>query len=221
MTASCTSMYSAHVATQDGWRASLCRRGSHHGSAAGRMLPVLLLLALSVAACNPYMAAVSAVSATYGVATDVRPVDVQVSDDEIEAEIKAALLESPVAGTGSLTAYCRQGVVVLLGVVPPGSDAGHAAVELARHTSGVVRVETFFVSSRPSTEDDLELEAKVKAAFVEDPNLLARRVSVNVFGGHVVLVGVVDTEAQADEFVADARAVPGVMSVRSYIQLPQ
>lgn len=180
-----------------------------------------LALVLSLAACNPYMAAVSAVSATYGVATDVRPVDVQMSDTEIEAKVEAALLESPVDGAGSLTAYCRQGVVVLLGVVPPGSGAGRAAVEIARHTPGVARVETFFVSSQPSTSEDVELEAKVKAAFVEDPNLLARQVSVDVYAGHVVLIGVVDSTSQAQDFIDDARAVPGVASVRSYIQLPQ
>lgn len=182
----------------------------------------LSLLALPVVTgCNPYMAAVSAVSATYGAATDVRSMDVQVSDTEIEAEIKAALLQSPVQGTGSLTVYCRQGVVVLLGVVPHGSEAGRAAVEIARQTAGVERVETFFVSSQPSTTADLELEAKVKAAFVENAELRARQVSVVVYAGHVALIGVVDSMSQAHDFVDAARAVSGVDSVRSYIQLPR
>lgn len=183
-----------------------------------RPLPLLLLLG-TLAGCNPYMAAVSAVSATYGVATDPRSVEVQASDTEIEAKLGAALLDSPVPGTGSLSAYCRQGVVVLTGVVPPGSEAGRAAVALARQTSGVRRIETFFVAEQPSATDDLELEGRVKAAFVADPNLYARDVSVVAFAGHVVLIGVVSSDAQADEFVDDARTVSGVVSVRSYIQL--
>ncbi len=105
------------------------------------------------------------------------------------------------------------------GVVPHGSEAGRAAVEIARHTAGVQRVETFFVSDRPSETDDLELEAKVKAAFVEDPNLVAGQVDIAVYAGHVVLIGVVDDAEHADRFIADARQVGGVRSVRSYIQV--
>ena len=73
---------------------------------------LLMMLAVSVAGCNPYVAAVSAVSQTYGVATDLRSVSTQATDTEIEASIKTALLSSPVQGTGSLSLFCRQGVVV-------------------------------------------------------------------------------------------------------------
>lgn len=188
-----------------------------------RTLAILLTAAagLLAAGCNPYMAAVGVVTQTYGVATDVRPVSVQLSDDEIEAKLKAALLESPVPGTGSLSAYCRQGVVVLAGVVPPGSDAGRAAVRIARATPGVTRVETFFVDAEPDEAADLELEGKVKAALIADPTLVAGQVDINVYSGHVILVGVASSVEQIDAFVADTRAVPGVRSVRSYIQLPQ
>jgi osmotically-inducible protein OsmY len=183
-------------------------------------LMTLLCLALTAAACNPYMAAVSAVSTTYGVATDPRSVGVQASDTEIEAEIKASLLASSVPGTSGLSAYCRQGVVVLTGVVAPDSQAGRAAVALARDTAGVRRVETFFVASRPSTTGDLELAGQIKAAFFADPSLSARDVDVAVYAGHAVLIGVVESEQQVEEFVHDARSVDGVVSVRSYIQLP-
>jgi osmotically-inducible protein OsmY len=169
--------------------------------------------------CNPYMAAVSVVSQTYDVATDARSAATQASDTETEASVKASLLASPVSGTGSLNVWVRQGVVVLAGVVPPGSPAGRAAVGVARGTSGVARVETFFVSPRPSEARDLEIEAKIKAEFVADPNVMQERVSVGVYDGHVVLVGVVESAQRIDEFVSDAQSVSGVRSVRSYIQL--
>jgi hyperosmotically inducible protein len=180
--------------------------------------PWWLLLAICLNGCNPYMAAVSVVSQTYGVATDVRSVSTQASDTEIEASIKTSLLASPVPGTGSLEVWCRQGVVVLGGVVPPGSPAGAEAVRIARATPNVVRVETFFVSHRPSEASDLEIEAEIKAAFAADPNAMEARVSVGVWGGHVVLVGVVRDPNKIDEYVADAQSVSGVRSVRSYIQ---
>lgn len=180
---------------------------------------VVLSASLALAACNPYMAAIGVVSQTYGVATDERSLSTQASDTETEASIKTSLLESPVSGTSSISVTCRRGVVVLAGVVPPGSEAGRAAVRIARQTSGVRRVETFFVASRPSEAGDIELEAKIKAAFVADPSVNSDQVSASVYGGHAVLIGIVGNADQIDQFVQDARSVNGVVSVRSYIQI--
>lgn len=173
---------------------------------------------LLLTGCNPYVAAIGAVSQTYGVATDERSLETQASDAEIEAKIKADLLSSPVQGTGRLSVFCRQGVVVLCGVVPSGSEAGRAAVRIARTTSGVRLVETFFVTSEPSTEEDIVTAGKIKAAFIADPNLIADQVDVRVYGGHAVLIGVVSDLDQAEEFVSDASQVDGVWTVRSFIQ---
>jgi osmotically-inducible protein OsmY len=164
------------------------------------------------------MAAIGAVSQTYGVVTDERSLGTQASDTDIEARIKADLLSSPVQGTGRLSVFCRQGVVVICGVVPLASDAGVAAVKIARATSGVRRVETFFVTKEPSTSHDIETAGKIKAAFVADPDIVADQVDVRVYGGHAVLIGVVSTIEQAEEFVSDASAVDGVWTVRSFIQ---
>ncbi len=180
---------------------------------------LLVILAVSLAGCNPYMAAVSAVSETYDVSKDLRSVSTQASDTEIEATIKTALLASPVSGTGSLSVFCRRGVVVLAGVVPPGSTAGTVAVQTARETQGVTRVETYFVRSQPSSTTDFEIKEKIKAALVADPRVVESRVDVAVYGGHVVLVGVVASQQKAQDFIEDARSVGGVVSVRSYIQL--
>src|SRR5262249_11345461 len=121
-----------------------------------RTLTRLTMLA-ALSGCNPYVAAISA---TYSVATSERSLTTQATDTEIEALIKASLLQSPVQGTGNLDVICRQGVVVLAGVVPPGSPAGSDAVRIARGTRGVRRVETFFVGARRSMVSDLELKEK-------------------------------------------------------------
>ena len=197
--------------------------GGRGAATIGRLaMPGLMLLALTagfpLAGCNPYMAAVGVVTQTYGVATDERSLATQASDTEIEAKINAGLLDSPVPGTAPLNVWSRRGVVVLAGVVPPGSPAGRAAVAIARATTGVKRVETFFVDLEPSKTADLEIEGKVKGAFIADPNVVGDRVSVGVYAGNVVLVGVVSDYDQAQRFVDDARAVSGVVSVHSYIQ---
>ena len=128
------------------------------------MLPLMLVVAL--AGCAPYALAVKE---TYEVATDPRSLATQATDTQAEVQIKAALLASPVSGTSGIDVYCRQGVVVLVGVVPPGSQAGQAAVSIARQTSGVKRVETYFVPSRPSWESDIAIKEQIRASSSRTP----------------------------------------------------
>ncbi len=184
-----------------------------------RTFPLLVLLVL-LAGCTPYMAAVSGVSATYGVVTDERSVSTQLADTKIEALIRAGLMASPVSGTGGFDVFCRQGVVVLAGVAGRGSHAAHEAVQIARRTPGVRRVKTYFVSARPpSMMSDFGIKLKIKGALISDPRLFAGRVDVGVHAGHVVLVGVVGSRETIKKFIDDARWVTGVLAVRSYIQL--
>jgi osmotically-inducible protein OsmY len=179
---------------------------------------VLLALLGGLAGCNPYVAATSVVRETYGTATDLRSVSTQESDTKIEAQIKAALLASPVKGTSGIDVFCRQGIVLLAGIVPPGSAAGQDAVKIARATAGVKRVETYFVPKRPSWTDDFEIKEQIRALLVADPSLISGRVDIGVYAGHAVLVGVVSSAQQAEQFVAKARSVSGVVSVTSFIQ---
>jgi osmotically-inducible protein OsmY len=178
-----------------------------------------VLLVAGLAGCNPYLAATSVVHETYGVATDLRSLSTQESDTQAEIQLKAALLASPVRGTSGIDVYCRQGVMVLAGIVPPGSAAGQEAVRLARQTAGVKRVETFFVSSRPSWTSDFEIKEEIRAKLIGDPSLISGRVDIGVYGGHVMLVGVVGSEATVRQFTAIARSVSGVLSVTSFMQI--
>jgi osmotically-inducible protein OsmY len=174
-----------------------------------------LMLVVTLAGCAPYALAVKE---TYDVATDPRSVLTQATDTQAELQIKAALLASPVRGTSGIDVYCRQGVVVLVGVVPPGSQAGQAAVSIARQTPGVKRVETYFVADRPSWTSDIEIKEQIRAVLIADPALVSGRVDIAVYAGHVVLVGVVDSRGNVTKFIADARSVNGVVAVTSYIQ---
>jgi osmotically-inducible protein OsmY len=108
--------------------------------------------------------------------------------------------------------------MVLAGVVPPGSSAGQEAVRLARQTPGVTRVETYFVSARPSWTSDLEIKESIRAKLIADPALSSDRVDIGVYAGHVVLIGVVPSAQRAQQYVADARSVSGVVDVTSFIQ---
>jgi hypothetical protein len=65
---------------------------------------VLLVLVTGLAGCNPYLAATTVVSQTYDAATDLRSASTQESDLQIEVQLKAALLASPVRGTSGIDA---------------------------------------------------------------------------------------------------------------------
>jgi osmotically-inducible protein OsmY len=91
-------------------------------------------------------------------------------------------------------------------------------VRLARETSGVKRVQTYFVSNRPSWTSDFETKEEIRAVLVADPSLMSGRVDLGVYAGHVVLVGVVASRQKAEQFVASARTISGVVSVTSFIQ---
>jgi hyperosmotically inducible periplasmic protein len=178
-----------------------------------QVLPLMLIVAL--AGCNPY---VLAAKESYEVASDPRSLVTQATDAEAEAQIKADLLASPVSGTSALDVYCRQGVVVVAGLVPRGSEAGRAAVDIARKAPNVKRVETYFVSHRPNWENDVAIKERIRAVLIADPVLVSSRVDIAVYAGHVVLVGAVPSRVNVEKFVSDARSVSGVVSVTSYIQ---
>jgi len=177
-----------------------------------------LMLVVAIAGCNPVMMATTAVRGTYDAATSERSLSTQATDTQAEVQIEAALVASPVRGTTGMDVWCRQGVVLLAGVVPPGSSAGQEAVRIARETPGVKRVETYFVGTRPSWTSDLEIKEEIRAKLVADPDLVSGRVDIGVYASHVVLVGVVPSIQKADKFVADARSVSGVVNVTSFIQ---
>lgn len=177
-----------------------------------------IMLVVGLAGCNPYLAATAVVHDTYQAATDLRTLSTQETDTQAEVQLKAALLASPVRGTSGIDVYCRQGVMVLAGVVPSGSSAGQEAVRLARETPGVKRVETFFVSTRPSWTSDLEIKEEIRAKLIADPSLISGRVDVGVYAGHVMLVGVVSSTEKAQQFATIARSVSGVVSLTSFIQ---
>ena len=72
--------------------------------------------------------------------------------------------------------------------------------------------------SRPSWESDIGNQGTNPSGLDRGPALVSGRVDIAVFAGHVVLVGVVNSQASVQRFIADARSVPGVVSVTSYIQ---
>jgi osmotically-inducible protein OsmY len=74
-------------------------------------------------------------------------------------------------------------------------------------------------SSLGEAIDDTVITTRVKAAFIEDPDLKVLEINVETFKGAVQLSGFVDTSTEVRRAAVVARAVDGVVSVTNDIQV--
>jgi len=172
-----------------------------------RILPLLLL---------PFLAGCTTI---YQSATEERSVGEQASDAKLKATVQKRLLDAGFKTLTGVDVFCHLGLVVLTGVVEPGSKVGDDAVRIARGVEGVQRVETFFVTKRPSRASDLGISAKLNGKIIADMSLKTSQVDWAVLAGNVVLVGVVDARDKIDAIVRHARSLDGVTNVRSFMQV--
>lgn len=154
----------------------------------------------------------------YQAATEERPLSVFVDDEVITTKVRKAFLDAVPQALSSLSVFCHQGHVVLAGVVTD-SRVGERATAAARAVEGVKRVETYFLPNQPSALRDAEISAKIKARLIGDSVLRVSQVDMVVIAGHAVLTGVVDRQEKIDRIVRHARAVDGVVAVKSFLEL--
>ena len=163
-----------------------------------RLLVPLFLLVL-LAGCTT---SAVIILAAWGTATDERSIVAQVDDLLITTRIRAGLLMADVGALAALDVFCHRGMVVLAGVVPPGSDLGRRGVEIAQAAGGVRQVDTYFVPSRESLLRDAAAGAEILSLIVGDLDLRAAQVDIGVVDGHAVVAGVVESAAKVDRIVA-------------------
>jgi hypothetical protein len=96
---------------------------------------------------------------------------------------------------------CRAGVLLLL-ILTAGWTGGGCAVAVD-----------------PQAIGDAQLAARVKTALVNDPELGGRPIEVRVVGGVAQLTGRVLSQDESARAQALARTVPGVLDVRSQLQV--
>ena len=69
------------------------------------------------------------------------------------------------------------------------------------------------------TVDDSTITARVKTALLNDPATGGLRIDVDTFKGVVTLSGGVKSAAERDKAIANARKTPGVVDVKSTLQI--
>ena len=136
-------------------------------------------------------------------------------DQEIESAVKAALAEKNPEKARLVNVYSFLGHVFMVG--DPGPTFGLAAERAAHYVDATHFVTGhWFPENTANPNTDPALKAAVEASlrpFTHSPN----RIAVDVWGGNVVVLGIVQTPEEVAQAGKVAQAVPGVKMFRSYL----
>ena len=154
----------------------------------------------------------------YGLYDDQRLMETIADDKALALSIKTALMKADFTGGWAVAVYCYYGNVFLLGEVPKDMQA--KAVSIARSYKPRSVTPHWFAPAK-SESGDLALATSLRADLVSAKGLSSTRIDTEVNAGRVVLLGVVQDDAEKQLAIRVARGVAGVTSVTSYLMLPQ
>jgi osmotically-inducible protein OsmY len=165
-----------------------------------------LLLTVGLAAC----------ATPYGVYADKRPIEVLKDDTVLRSKTGDALKAQGFTGVNELTVHAYFGRVFLTGELPEKQRS--KAVQTAQGVQGVNSVTPhWFTSLKTDTESDAAIKLRLEKNLVGADGVTSSRIDYVVNSGRVVLLGVVESEAERAAAVNAARRTHGVRSVTSYL----
>ena len=186
-------------------------------SCAPLALPMLMTLAgIGCGGARPYRLMARAASSEESVRT-------QIDDQRLKRSIREALLSNDPSEGFHITPYVYMGHAYLVGFVD--SDARRqSTIAAVQGIEGMRSLDTY-LPQRPtngsSSVDDVTTKGEVKAALALDPNQVVTRIDREVLDGHVVLLGVVNSQQTIDSAVAHAQGASGVTGVTNFLLLPE
>ena len=168
-------------------------------------------------------AAITLAGAAWAADSAPRTAGVVMDDAAITASIKTQLTVEKDTKARQINVETQKGIVQLNGFVD-SSDARAEAAKIAAGTDGVKQVrnnlEVRSADRAPGVvADDAMITGKVEAALVADKRTSAMRVDIETHDGEVQLSGYAKSQAEMDAAVDVARAVAGVRTVKSVIDL--
>jgi len=171
------------------------------------------LAAGALSACAPLLVGGAAVGGTM-VATDRRTSGTQVEDETIEVKAGSRIREA-VGDRGHVNVTSYNRTVLLTGEVPTEADKAkvEAAVRPIENVRNVMNeLAVHPVVSLGEMSNDALITSKVKASFVDAPDVFANAYKVITEHGVVYLMGRV-TEREANRAAELTRGVTGVRKV--------
>lgn len=169
---------------------------------------VVLVFALVLGGCSVATAPVM----------DDRNIETLADDATIKTELAAALIKESPTKAYSVNVHSFKGHVFLIGEADKSYRA--FAEKAARNTQGVRKVTThWFAEGISHAVSDTGLEASIDSKLLFTRNVRSTQVVVDVWGGHVVLTGIMGSQADVNRAVSAVRSVSGVKSVTSYLEV--
>ena len=162
------------------------------------------------------MIGLTACATPYGVYADKRPIEVLKDDAMLRSKVGDALRAQGFIGVNELTVHAYFGKVFLTGEVPEKQRA--KAVQTAQGVQGVKSVTThWFTSLKADAEGDAAMKLRLEKNLVNADGVTSSRIDYVVNSGRVVLLGVVESEAERALAIKAARETHGVRAVTSYL----
>ena len=152
------------------------------------------------------------------IANDERDLSEQYSDAAIITSIKSSLLTEDAGSITGVKVYSFGGVVYLVGEVD--QSLRDNAYRIAKETEGVRQVVThWFKPGTADTVNDAVIDTNINTELLFTKNVSSTQVSVNVYGGNVVLLGIMESQADINRAIRVVKSVPHVKSVTSYLKV--
>jgi len=147
----------------------------------------------------------------------------QVDEALLATQVRAKIASIDAATVANVHINVASHIVTLSGDVPTAQERQQILV-VVRATEGVgAVVDRLRVNPKAPTaselENDLTLQARIKAALTEQAGVNAFKVKVDVHKGAVQLSGAVPSRTVHALVVETVRAVPGVRSLRDSIRV--
>ncbi|MDR0826943.1 MAG: BON domain-containing protein [Desulfovibrio sp.] len=172
-------------------------------------LPLLCCITLS-------FLLLSACAFVAGQPTPVPRVESRYDDAGIKTEVSGALLALDPSQASTVNVHCFYGHVFLVG--EGNREFCRQAVAAAEKVPGANKVSThWFPSGSAFTHEDAAIEAEISERLPSTGKDAGRRIDADVWGGHVVLTGMVHKESDIQAAVTAVKRIKNVRSVTSYI----
>jgi Predicted periplasmic or secreted lipoprotein len=171
------------------------------------LLTVLFLTLLLSGCATPVVGAI----------TDERSFGNHLSDSQLEASVKAAIVSDQTSKIMSINVYSFYGDIYLIGEADQQTASKAAAS--ARGVEGVRSIATYFFPPGTMTAQDLITEARVNENLLLASGVPSGQVQVDVWAGQAILLGLMANQEQMDRVLEVTRDVPGVKSIKNYLRI--
>lgn len=189
------------------------------GRAKEALAGALAALLLHAGAAWPQLNPFSAIGRVVSTSLDVRTKAEVAADTEIAAGVSKRLLDDKKSAWAGVTTLVFAQHVVLAGAVR-SAEARRRVEEVARRDARIRSLRNeLLVGDVGSLARDTALEAEINASLTSAKGVSSVNMRWCATGGTVVLMGVAQSQQEANAAVAKIRTIKGARSIRSLLRV--